>query len=484
MSNISKLETPVDPKTGDKPADVPGHVIPGADLRRRMGLNPTELPKSEEEVTGKKSARVQAEDDAKAKEAKEAMEAAAKKVTVRKHTRTIHKPEPAPAAALGPKEIAEIANEVVKAGQKTATEAAAKAAEPELTPKQKRDHAVLKRIEESNPARAGVAAKYLDSQKKFAAYKSAWEAEHKGETFNPEAPEHEAFVTANEVTYDQDEYLEALADIKAEERAAKAMEPITKKLEAEEQQKKQQARVAELVPKIVTHQKTTALVFFNQMGDDFKGVLDDGGTLVVDKMKTLTDANPATKRVFGLAEQTEKFAGQVMAIAAGLTTFDEKNPLDREIFEFANKQEAAMAALPEEKRINENGQEFCTAADYAKMTPAQRKDYWTLSDTDLSALYAVEKAAEAKNIIEDDAREFNARLIQAGYKPQPTSYLAQLNSARPAPVAPAPAAPAPPPPPAPVADDYSPSGVVAPRMAQVRPQLNTSTKSLLQRLTS
>ena len=480
-NNISKLETPVDPKTGDKPADVPGHVIPGADLRRRMGLNPTELPKSEEEVTGKKSARVQAEDETKAKEV---AEAAAKKVTVRKHTRTIHKPEPAAAAAaMTPKEIAEIANEVVKAGQKTAMEAA-KPVEPELTPKQKRDHAVLKRIEESNPARAGVAAKYLDSQKKFAAYKSAWELEHKGEAFNPEAAEHEAFVSANEVTYDQDEYMEALADIKAEERTAKAMEPITKKFETEEQQRKQQARVAELVPKIVTHQKTTALVFFNQMGDDFKGVLDDGGTLVVDKMKTLTDANPATKRVFGLAEQTEKFAGQVMAIAAGLAMFDEKSPLDREIFEFANKQEAAMQALPDEKRVNENGQEFCTAADYAKMNAAQRKDYWTLSDTDLSALYAVEKAAEAKKIIEDDAKEFNARLIQMGYKPQPTSYLAQLNSARPAPVAPAPAVPAPPPTPATADDDFSPSGVVAPRMAQVRPQLNTSTKSLLQRLTS
>ena len=460
----STIETPVDPRTGDKATATPGHVTPGKDLRARLGLAPTEVSKTDaDRAKEAKAAEEKAKADATAKP---------KVVPVRKHVRTI---PPKPAAQISPKEIAEIAAEVVKAGKAAEPATATAPAAPELTPKQKRDHAVLAHLEKTNPAYKGKAEQYLNSQKKFADYKKAWQSDHAGQEFNAGDAEHEEFIKANEVTFDQDDYLEALTDLKAEEKAAAAVKPITDKFTREEEQRKLDARVAELVPKIVTHQRATALTFFGQLGDEFMGVLNEGGVYQPEEGTKLVAAKPVARKVFALAQQAESFAGEIARIATGIASFNEKNPLDVEIFQFAGRQEAEMLKLPEDQRINADGKLFITAAQFDKLPKSERGDYWTLSDTDLSALYAVEKAAEAKRLIEEDDKEFNARLEAAGYTKAPVTQMEHLQQRRETTKPPIPELQQP-------VEERSPAGAIAPRMAPARQAVNTPKSPLLQRI--
>jgi hypothetical protein len=439
----AQLMTPVDPKTGDVPAETPGHVVPGKDLRRRLGL-----ASSEEKPADKPAEKPN--DTPNPVEKPEV-----KKVPVKAHKRTIVRHE---APALDPETLTNVVSTAVKTALAVDKPAPADPTS-NLSTKQKREYTVLKRMESSDAALKGKAAAYLESLSKLAAYKLKWESDHPGAKFDPKDADHEVFVAANEVTWDEDAYLEALADMRAEEKAAEAIKPLQDKLTAREAEESKQARVRELVPKIVTHQKATAMTFFSQLGDAYKGVLDQGGTVVQDELKRLSGERAVNKQVFALAQKTEYFAGEVKRIATGLTEFVETNPLHQEIFGYAAAQEQAMLNQAPDKQLDSDGRQFVPLAQWQKLSEEQRKSRWTFSDNDLSALYAVDAARRAKQLIEDDERDYNSRLEREGIK----------RPAKPVPTAPV--------------EAHSPSGTVAPRMAPVKPQPINATKSLLQRIT-
>ena len=462
-TTASKLETVIDKRTGDQPAETPGHVIPGKDLRRRLGVV---APEKTEDIPPEKP-------DVEKSEVSVAVTP-----EVKPAARRGKKPSKTPPVPVQPALDTETLTTAVAAGVKAAMTPEKKevaVADPtaNLGPKQKRTYTVLARMELANPENKGKAKQYLDSQSKFQEYKSKWEQDHPGKKFDIEDEDHSEFLSANDVSYDADEYTEALADLKAEERAASAMKPLEEKLRQQEYEVKMAKRAADMVPRIDGHQKITAKVFFNQLGDPFKGVLDERGAVVRPEIDRMVKENPANVKVFQAAQQTELVAGELMKIATGLVEFSDKNPVHVAILGFANKQEREMMALPADQRMNDEGKAFAPSAEWNKMTESQRKTHWTYSDAELSTLYAFEMADFAKKEIERSDKEFNERLDKMGIK--------RPASTTPAPTAAKPVAT----PEQPRTQERSPAGAVAPRMAPVAGQsknTNSPTKPLLQRL--
>lgn len=448
----SKIETPLDKRTGDTAGDSPGLVIPGKALRDRLGIG------------GKPAATAPAE---------KVEELPADEIQDKPGDKAKPKPAKKPAvAALPPRgdngkflprrEIEEITTAIIKNVTEKEKTPAAAVSDPtvDLTPKQKKKVAVFKRMEELNPANKGKADQYLAVEKKLAEYKNEWsrKPENKGKVFNLDDEEHGDFLTANDVDYDEDEYAEALADLRVEEKT----KPFSDKLKAQEETEARQLRLRELTPKIESHYRATAKVFIGELGGDFAKLLNDGGVVVPDERDRLWNEGQEYRQVLGMAQKVESVAVELMALANDVTPFSNQNPTHIEIFQFINSQERAMMAQPPEERLNADGKEFATADEWHKLSESQRRNYWTFNDTDLSALYAVDMAGKAKKLIADSDSEFNARVQRRGYAKTGTTTQ---------------------PVPAPrEREERSPAGHVAPRMAPTGQPTQTQKNDLRKRM--
>lgn len=429
--------------SGDVPAEIEGHVKPGKSLREMMGIA-TREPKTEKPAEAKPAAP----------------KPAAKKVV----------PPVAP-----PVDLETVANTAA-----TAAVAALEKAKPSpptpaeekptdgLTPAQAKKFAVLERMEALNPENKGKAASYAAAAKKMAAYQADWEARNKGKKFNPEDEEHDQFLADNDVTYDEDEYVEALAELKADEKAKKAIAPLEEKFKAQETEAANQKLASEIAPKAIAQAKASAKLFFGELGDEFKSILDESGTLNKEEEAKIAGANDYYPAIAQAAYQTELVAGEMKRIASGVSKIDEKNPspLHVEIFNFAIAQEKLLKAKPEEDQLDERGRRFATSEEWAAMTPQKRAHYWHLSDDDLSKLYAVEMAEKVKKNIAAEEEKFTNLAKKRGLLNGKTQNTESI---------PAPARPI-----QPVVNhrEPTPAGAIAPRMAPSPNRLNPAPEGL------
>ena len=446
------IETPtiIDSRSGDKPTDIPGHVTPGKSLRERMGV--------------------------KTREPKEPVAAAPEPTT----PKPAAKKKPAPVAP--PINLEDVANTAASAAvaaiEKTKPAPPAPAAEPNptdgLTPAQARKFAVFERMETLNAENKGKAASFAAAAKKMAAYQSDWEAKNKGKKFNPEDEDYEQFRSDNDVTYDEDEYVEALADLKADEKSKKAIAPLEEKFKAQETEAANQKAIAEVAPKAIAQAKASAKLFFGELGDEFKSILDEAGTLNKEEEAKIVAVNDHYPQIAQAAYQTELVAGEMKRIANGAVKIDEKNPspLHVEIFNFAVAQEKLLKETPEENQLDERGRKFATSAEWAAMTPQKRVHYWHLSDEDLSKLYAVDMAGKVKKTIASEEEKFTNLAKKRGLVNGQT----QKQDLTPAPVKPI----------APVINhrEPTPAGAIAPRMAPSTNRSIPATNDLRKRLFS
>lgn len=463
-------EIHIDSRSGDKPGEILGHVVPGKDLRQRMGLAPkSEVPPEKKEDKLPDDAPVTVVPAAPPKDEKTG--------------KFVKKPKTMPAApAVDPESLSAAVVAGVKAALPEKEKPAAPAAVDPLAgmkPAQKRKYSVLKQMGESEGGDKGLADKWLNGTKALAQYQSEWEAKHRGKKFDINDDEHTDFVNSNDVQYDLDEFadaeqalIEKRAGELADERAKAALKPIEERMKKDDDARIAQEELAKVMPAVVVHAKTTAKVLFDRLGENYKKVLDAGGNVDRAEVDRLVGENDINNQVFQIASTTETVAGELMKLAKGVVTYDDKSPLHLHIAQFAINQDAEMAKMPEEQQQNEKGQMFATMDVWNKLTPKQRESRWHLTDTDLSALYAVEQADRAKKLIADDEARFTKLAEKRGL----------VKNGAPAPAAPPARATTP----ARQPEDRSPSGAVAaiaPKTAQVDNSKQNGNNSLLKRMT-
>jgi hypothetical protein len=277
-----------------------------------------------------------------------------------------------------------IGEAVAKAVNKKAPETTAPPAD-DVPPSVARKLPYLKRLEETDPVKyKGLADKYVSAHKARADYESRWSAANPGEAFDPESSEHDVFFSRNAVSWDEDDYLEAVADVRADARTASLQEQL-----------EQHRRDAELAPKIKAAKKEARKEIVSELQDDIKQpVLGD----IISKQ----------------ADYAEQVTESVHRLFNG-GRYDESNPIHRQVSEIASMAEGEVLRLPKSKHIDAQGRVFATTDEFVKLSPEQRAQRWILSERAVQVYATNLIKHHTKNLVSQKKGEIQQYLEAAGY---------------------------------------------------------------------
>jgi hypothetical protein len=254
---------------------------------------------------------------------------------------------------------------------------------------------VLQRMEKAREDYKGLSERYVRSLKAALEYKAKWEKEHPDEEFDPEAEEHAEFFAKNDVDWDEDDYVRALAELEAERIAERKLEKAReeiKKVKAEIQEK-------EAAPNIKAAQSQAAKKMLETIDKRFD-VLTDTGDIDQTKLAKVYEEDPVNANiVFQAADALEKSVAELERLSRGLVEFDQKNPLHTALAEVITAEETRIASLPPEKRMRD-GKLFLPGAQYEALPQDQKARFWRLTPADIESLIADQFAGLAKRQIE------------------------------------------------------------------------------------
>jgi hypothetical protein len=418
--------TPAAPATGaktpEKPADKPLTKDELKGVQRFASSFLTGEPPAPEkpETPEEKAAREKKDKDDAAKAAAKTTPAkpAPKKPAARK---------PESAKPLTTEEIAEAAARGVATALQPKPDAkpATKPTEPELSAPEKRKVAVLERMEKLYPDKyKGIADKYKTGLTALAKYADDWEKAHPGEPFDEDAEEHEDWFSKNAPDWEDDDFIEAVSDIKSDEKLAKSEEKTNERLTKFE--RAEAVRNAE--PKIAAATHKPAALFWKAQGDEFAGHTKEDGTVVaplikedgtVDpvRWKELSEKDPVTFSYrLQAAQALDAEVREAYKVMNGLVDYDGNNPVHVAISRFADQQEAELAAKPQDERLDSEGRDFLPATKYYKLAKDKRADYWTFSVDDLAALRSAALAEWSNNSVKTEEEKLTKWAEARGLK--------------------------------------------------------------------
>lgn len=305
------------------------------------------------------------------------------------------KPQARPAAAPMTSEqvvaaAAEGAARAIAAGTKASKEqgdAATKAKEPELPPDEKDKIEVLSKMEELNPTKyKGIAAKYKTGLTALETYATEWEKDHPGQKFEKDSPEHEDFFKQNDVDWSDLDFQKAIARLVSDDAGKGAKAEIDQQLA----ELKRAETLREKQGEIVSEQNVAALQYWQQLGDSTSDVVKPDGTLNMEKVNELKEADPeAWAAQVAAAQDLDVEVAEIYKLFTGLTKNEpDKNPIHYNINQFAATKERELASKTIQEKFNAAGQVFVPASQFYRMTKVEQAQHWTYSARDLAVMRA------------------------------------------------------------------------------------------------
>ncbi len=330
-------------------------------------------------------------------------------------------PKPAPRKRASEAEITERA---AAAAAEAATRAVARMApapkpeerpapklpEDNLTPAERKQFTVYQELESSQPDRyKGVTAKYLNSLTEIQTYVKTWAKDNPGAKFDPDDEQHNDFFARVEPDVDEDDWVDAKANLRAREISNQAVKPLNEKL----QQMEQDRNKAMLEPFVQQKTLEGVHLLLNEFDPELAAEI-----LKPDGLKELKEKDPITAGILNhVANHVGALAAEIVRLHdpnAG-TQFDPRNPSHKEIADFILSQEDRISRLPANDRLRD-GKRFIGRLAYRQLQPDEKAGYWFLDQDDITYLLAQKFALDAKKIRDAEVEKFNATAEKLGYK--------------------------------------------------------------------
>ena len=278
-------------------------------------------------------------------------------------------------------------------------DAAAKQAEPKLGQEQQETAEILAKMEELKPEKyKGISSKYRNSIAALEKYSQTWEADHPGQEFDEESPEHEDFFKKNDVDWSDLDFQKAIARLESED----VSKITSQKTDGQLAELKRAETLRAKQGEIASEQNTAALAFWRELGDDYADVVNQDGTLNMAKVSQLKESDAETLNLHITAAQAlDLEVAEIYKLFNRLVDNDPQgNPVHRNINQFADEKEQALASKPIQEKLNAEGQQFLPASQYYKLSKAERDQYWTFSAKDISFLRAADLATITRKRVE------------------------------------------------------------------------------------
>jgi hypothetical protein len=286
----------------------------------------------------------------------------------------------------------------------------------DLSPKEKRKVAVLQQMEkdfEDRPEYKGIATKFIEARKKFKAYLADWQTKHPGETFDDEAEEHEGFFRANDVDWEDEDYIEALTNMKA----GAAIEERHKTLNSKLSEVERAQKVIKEQPNIVAEGVGAARAFWKSFDETLADMLSETGVADGAKLAELYKSNPSKYRAAtGAAQRVETLTGEMYKLVNRLEVYQPENKTHKHLVDFAITKEKNMAARPPEDQKDAEGRLFKPRIEYLNLPAEEQKKFWTFTASDFGFLIAAEEANRVKSYLEEKDKEFREEAAARGIK--------------------------------------------------------------------
>lgn len=235
---------------------------------------------------------------------------------------------------------------------------------------------------------------------KEAKYRAAWEKKNPGEQFDPTSDDHEEFYDQNEPQFEQDDYVDARAELKASEafeRKQKAMEEKMSKREREAQfEKTAKEAVADVGDALATA---------------LKGEKTDLKSLASDDPVQAKYVREAQGDLENLIEELFK----VFTPDANSKKFDQENKVHSVLYNQLQGYEDGLLQMEPQETMMGN-KRFTTIERFAKMSPEQQARHWTVFlEPKLVKDYLVQDfSAMVKAKISEDEQLWSKRVSKNG----------------------------------------------------------------------
>jgi hypothetical protein len=197
---------------------------------------------------------------------------------------------------------------------------------------------------------------------KEAKYKAAWEKKNPGETFDPTADDHSEFYEQNEPVFDQDDYVDARAELKASE----AFERKQKALEEKMSEREKKAQF-----------EKTAKEAISDVGDALATALKGEKT----DLKSLASEDPVqakyVKEAQGELENLVEELFKVFTMDPNSKKFDQNDKVHSVLYKQLQSYEDQLLQMePQETMMGQK--RFTTIDRFAKMSPDQQARHWSV----------------------------------------------------------------------------------------------------------
>jgi len=315
--------------------------------------------------------------------------------------------------------------------------------EDELPDGDKRRVAVLRQMETQFGERyKGLSERYVQNLAKHKDYKAKWEAEHPGEEYDEDSEEHADFLDALEkdVAYEEDDYVDALTDLKLTQRMTKVDEQVNERLAPIEHQEK----FVQHRPKIIETRDKIGNRFWERMGEGFEDVVDQKGGLSDEEyqaqimagkrvvpvfhgevLQELAKSDPDTHAVVvNAAKAAEAYAAEVYMLdtpvdpndprSPSLRKFDPKNQMHQDLQAFVTDRENRMIMKPVASTADDQGRTFLPRADFNKLSERDRAYHWTFTHEDIGFLMAARIAKATQAHLQAEEEKFSRRAAARG----------------------------------------------------------------------
>lgn len=284
---------------------------------------------------------------------------------------------------------------------------------PELPPKEKRRYEVLKHMEKLQPEHKGIAERFRTNHFKLQEYHAKWTKEHPGEEFDDTDPQHEEFFKSHDVDWEDEDYIEAAADLRVESRRETDFKDVNSRLSKFE--KADKLRNSE--PQILQQQNQAANVYWKIHGPEFEGIVNEKGIVDQKKVAELATKDPVTMPMrIEAAIALDNDVRVIYALMSELVDFNDKDPHHNELANFAHEAEQRLLQRPKEDQLDADGRAFATSVTYTAMSKEDRARHWTFSATDLAAIRAADNARKTKATIDAEEEKLKRFAEARGYK--------------------------------------------------------------------
>lgn len=302
-----------------------------------------------------------------------------------------------------------VSDAMSKGGAKP-TDKLEKGPEDKLSSEERKQFVVYKELEQLDPARyKGVSERYLKSLDEISDYVKTWSKENPGVKFDPDDEQHNTFFERVEPAVDEDDWVDAKANLRARDIAARAIAPVNEKMQ---QMERDRARTA-LEPFIQQKQLEAVHHFVEHLEPETAATIRKP-----EGMKELREKNPIAASVLtDHAEMLGHLAAETIRLhdpMAGVE-YSPTSAAHREIADFIVGQERRISALsPQDKE--RDGKMFISRLQYQQLPEDQRSRYWYLNQDDVIQLLAQKYAAQAKKLRDERIEQFNKTAESLGYK--------------------------------------------------------------------